>query len=301
MRASRLISEFDMHLHQVVGATIETRRNYLYYVQLFLQNGGADNSAVDPARLKPSDIIRFIVRENGQRNIAWIKAMLTALRSYIRFLRIHGLGRPELVAAVPAVPHWKLATLPKYLTPVQLRKLLAVFDRTTANGRRDYAVALCLARLGLRSQEVARLTLDDIDWRAGVLRLAAGKGRRIGVAPLPCEVGRAIVAYLRNGRPATGERRIFVCHHLTLGAPLCSTAVAAIVNRGFKRAGLAARGTHIFRHTVATRLIQRGQSIKEVADFLRHRNIDTTGIYAKVNIPMLREAALPWPEEVIVP
>lgn len=297
MRIEKMLGEFDRHLHHVVGASPATRGHYLHYVQQFLHKVAPINVRHDPARLKPGDIIRFIVQEKDQRKIASLKALLTALRSFFRFLRMRGWGGPELTAAVPAVPDWKLSSIPRYLTKEQLRKLLAAFDRTTANGRRDYAVTLCLARLGLRCQEVTRLTLDDIDWRAGTLRITADKTRRVSSFPLPREVGRAIVAYLRNGRPPTRERRLFVCHHLSIGAPLGSEAVGSIVSRGFQRAGLAARGGHILRHTVATHLIQQGQSIKEVADFLRHRSIDTTGIYAKVNLPMLREAALPWPKE----
>lgn len=297
MRIEQMVSEFDRHLDHVVGASPRTRWHYLHYVRQFLHGVTPNDARYDPSRLKPGDIIRFIVREKDQRKIASLKGLLTALRSFFRFLRMRGWAGPELAVAVPAVPDWKLASLPRYLTKDQLRKLLAAFDRTTANGRRDYAVTLCLARLGLRSQEVARLTLEDIDWRAGTLRITAGKTRRVDTFPLPRAVGRAIVAYLRNGRPPTRERRLFVCHHLAIGAPLGSTVVGAIVSRGCKRAGLTARGAHILRHTVATHLIQRGQSIKAVADFLRHRSIDTAGIYAKVNLPMLREAALPWPKE----
>jgi integrase len=210
-----------------------------------------------------------------------------------------GLCGAELVNAVPSLPAWKLSGIPSYLTKEQLDKFLSSFDHKTPTGRRDYAIALCLARLGLRRKEVTHITLDDIDWRSGILRITSSKSRRFSSLPLPEDVGKAIISYLRNGRPPTEERQLFVCHRHRVGAPLQSTAIGIIIRRRFKRTGMKvpSRGTHILRHTVATHMVQKGVSIKEVADFLRHRSLDTTVIYTKVNLPMLLEVALPWPKE----
>jgi site-specific recombinase XerD len=197
----------------------------------------------------------------------------------------------------PQFADWKLAHIPQYLTQDQLEAFLSYFDRNKANGIRGYAIALCLSRLGLRRSEVANLLLNDIDWHSGIIRLSAGKGRRTNELPLPVDVGEAIVAYLKNGRPATSEQRIFVRHCRPLGAALTGSAIGAVVRRAFKGAGLQlpSYGSHILRHTVASHMIQQGVSIKEIADILRHKSIDTTVIYTKVDIPMLSEVALPWP------
>ncbi|MDH7514139.1 MAG: site-specific integrase [Clostridiales bacterium] len=210
-----------------------------------------------------------------------------------------GLCKARLVNAIPSLATWKLSRIPNYLTKEQLRKFLASFDRKMPTGHRDYAIALCLARLGLRGKEVAHLTLDDIDWRSGILRINLSKVRRFSSLPLPEDVGKAIVSYLRNGRPPTAERHLFICHRNRIGKPLQSDAIRNMMRRRFKQTGMKvpSAGTHILRHTVATHMVQQGVSIKEVADFLRHRSLDTTAIYTKVNLPMLFEVALPWPKE----
>ena len=224
--------------------------------------------------------------------------MTPALRSFLRFLQMKGLCAARLVNAVPYIPAWKLSGIPNYLTKEQLDELLSSFDRKTPTGRRDYAIAICLARLGLRRKEASQLTLDDIDWRSGSLHIISSKSRRFSSLPLPEDLGKAIVDYLRNGRPPTEERRVFVCHRHRVGAPLKSAAIGTIIRRRFKRIGMKvpSRGTHILRHTVATHMVQQGVNIKEVADFLRHRSLDTAVIYTKVNLPMLLEVALPWPK-----
>ena len=228
--------------------------------------------------------------------------MTTALRSFFRFLQMKGICGEELVKAIPAVAGWKLSQIPKYLMKEQLAELLASFRRTKAGGVRDYAIALCLARLGLRRNEVAHLSLDDIDWRSGIIKISGGKDRRAAELPLPRDVGEAIVDYLRNGRTHTKERQIFIRHYPPIGALLSEAAIGAAIRRGFNRSGLKvpSHGTHILRHTVATHMVQQGVSIKGVADILRHRSIDTTVIYAKVNLPMLFEVALPWPKKGVI-
>ena len=177
--------------------------------------------------------------------------------------------------------------------------MLASFDASNPCGHRDQAIVQCLATLGLRPGEVASLCLDDIDWRGGTLQIRARKNRRGAVLPLPRVVGQALVGYLSGERPATDERRVFVVHQEERrGKPLSSAAVSRVVARAVRRAGVDAplAGAYVFRHTVASRMVREGASLKEVADVLGHRSLDTTRIYAKLDLPRLREVALPWPE-----
>jgi integrase len=204
----------------------------------------------------------------------------------------------RLLDAIPSIPGWKLARLPKPLTEDELGRLLGSFDGGSGIRRRDHAMALCLARLGMRAGEVAGLCLEDFDWRAGTVRIAAGKRRRPHVLPLPVDVGRAIVGYLRQGRPPTSSRRLFVKHFPPVGEPIRSNVVANAVRRAHVRAGFKGRapGTHVLRQTAASRLLNAGASLKEIADLLGHRHIDTTAIYTKVDLRKLAEVALAWPE-----
>jgi integrase len=159
-------------------------------------------------------------------------------------------------------------------------------------------MTLCLAQMGLRAGEVAALSLDDIDWRAGTLRLTRGKERRTSVLPLPAPVGRAVVGYLQNGRPSAAGRRVFVRHRAPIGQPITPACVALAVRRAFVRAhvDVPVRGAHVLRHTAATRMVRAGASLKEVADVLRHRSLDTVMIYTKLDLPTLCEVAQPWPQ-----
>ena len=296
MQVKELISEYGKHLHQARGVCESTRHQYIHYVQRFLSETFTDVFPDKLGDLQPSELIQYVIRQREHHHAPVLKSMLTALRSFLRFLQMKGLCGARLVNAVPSLPAWKLSRIPNYLTKEQLRKFLASFDRKSPTGRRNYAIALCLARLGLRGKEVTHLALDDIDWRSGILRINSSKSRRFSSLPLPEDVGKAIVSYLRSGRPPTEERHLFVCHRHRIGAPLQSAAIRNIIRRRFKRVKVPSGGTHILRHTIATHMVQHGLSIKEVADFLRHRSLDTTVIYTKVNLPMLHEVALPWPK-----
>jgi len=186
---------------------------------------------------------------------------------------------------------------PKHLTTEQLDRLLRTMDRRSPLGRRDYAIVLCLARLGLRAGEIVHLKLEEVDWHQGTLRICQAKSRRANLLPLPQAVGQAWVSYLRRGRPQTALREVFVSDHQPARA-MTSNSVSKVVTRALVRAGLGlpSRGAHLLRHTVATHLVQKGASLKAVADLLGHRQLQTTLIYAKVNQPMLASVAQPWPE-----
>lgn len=294
MQVKEIISEYNNYLQQTVGVTKSTRYQYLRYVLHFLSEASKDVFGDKLGNLQPSELTQYVIKQREYHNAPVLKSMATTLRSFFRFLQMKGLCEARLVNAVLSIPAWKLSRIPSYLTKEQLDKFLASFDHKSPTGRHDYAIALCLARLGLRRKEVTQLTLDDIDWRSGILHITTSKSRRFSSLPLPEDVGKAIVDYLRNGRPSTEERHVFVCHRHRIGAPLKSTAIGIIIRRRFKRTSIKvpSRGTHILRHTVATHMVRQGVSIKEVADFLRHRSLDTTVIYTKINLPMLVEVAL---------
>ena len=191
----------------------------------------------------------------------------------------------------------KLASLPTYLSAAQVQKVLDGCDRATAMGRRDYAILLLLARLGLRAAEVVHMMLEDIDWDAGEL-VIRGKSRREDRLPLPEDVGKALAEYLRDGRPRCSSRRVFI----RLSAPhqgfSSSVAICDVVRRALSRAGLnpAFKGAHLLRHSLATRMLRGGASMAEIGQILRHRLASTTEIYAKVDLTALRALAEPWPE-----
>lgn len=294
---STVTRDFDEHLLLDRGASEKTRELYGDYVRDFL-NATFRRRPFDLATIERSDILRFVKRCARRYKPKTMKLVTTALRSLLRFLSLHGKCNARLVAAVPTLPYWKLADLPPSLSEDELRRLLNSFDRKSACGQRGYAVTVCMSLLGLRADEVARLRLDDIDWKEGVLRVPARKSRRTSLLPLPKRVGRAIVAYIRGKRPATSERFIFVRHLRPRGLPLNSRAVRALVRKAFRRAGVSSssQGSHILRHTAATQMIRKGASLKEIADVLRHRSISTTAIYTKVDLPTLRGVAMPWPE-----
>jgi site-specific recombinase XerD len=252
---------------------------------------------IDIEKLTVQDLRQFIAARAARGQMREAQAGASALRAFLRYLVLQGMCADKLVSAVPTVVH-RAARLPRHLTDDQVRKLLAAFDRSQPVGLRDRAIALCLARLGLRVGEVVGLRLSDIDWRNGILRLGNGKSRRTASLPLPREVGQAIAQYIRDARPAGAGRHVFVTHVVPLGRPLSATAASAAIRRAFTRADLdvPSKGPHVLRHTVATRMVREGASLKEVADVLRHRSLDTTTMYARVDLPALRSVAMPWPE-----
>ena len=292
-----LVGAYDEYLHSVRGAQPETRRAYSRDVRQFLEAVFDDRRSVAPAAITAADVALFIEERSRRLRPGSMKMVAAGLRGFFRFLALLGDGDPRLAGAVPTVARWRLSTLPKFLDRESEAQLLASFDLATTIGRRDRAIVLCLSALGLRACELADLRLDDIDWRAGSLRLRCRKLRRGHVLPLPHDVGLALVAYVLDDRPQTDERRVFLTH---CGArALCARAIRDVVRAALRRAdieGLASMGSHILRHTLATRMIRGGASIVEIADVLGHRSLDTTAIYAKVDLPALTRVALPWPE-----
>ncbi|MBM3712635.1 MAG: hypothetical protein FJW56_04260 [Actinobacteria bacterium] len=298
MKFKELICDYEWHLKQTAGVSEDTIRQYLRYTNHFVTEGLKNNTSDTLCHLKPKDLIQYVIAQKNHHNMPVIKSMVSALRSFVKFLQLRGLCDKNLLKAVPTIAGWKLSGIPDYLTKAQLEEFLSSFDKKSAVGRRNYAIALCLARLGLRRKEVANLTLDDIDWRSGNICITSSKSRRFSSFPLPQDVGGAITEYLLNGRPYTESRHVFVCHLLHKGKPLNSNAVGAVIFKQFRRQGtnLPPKSAHILRHTVATHMVNNGISIKEIADFLGHKSLSSTVIYTKVNLSMLSEVALPWPE-----
>jgi integrase/recombinase XerD len=253
---------------------------------------GPDGLALE--RLSAADVSRFLAAECPKRSVSGARDLASALRSLLRFLHVAGLIELPLVWAVPSVANRRDRSLPRGLEPAAVKRLLASCDRRRTVGRRDYAILLLLARLGLRRGEVAAIRLEDVDWRAGEL-LIRGKGNRHDVLPLPVDVGEAIVAYLRR-RPRCDSRALF----LRMTAPLQGlnrSTIGWIVREACTRAELPRVGAHRLRHTAATEMLRRGGSLSEIAQVLRHSELKTTAQYAKVDRNRLRALARPWPSQ----
>jgi integrase/recombinase XerD len=288
-----LIRDFDQHLAKVCGLSAATRIYRRRYAREFLawrfKGKGPDLA------LCFADFLNYVKVKAPTLKPASVGVMITALRSLIRFWEFKGYCRQGLSRAWPKMPNWKRSPALDVLTGQECRDLLRVVDRNEPAGRRDLAILRLIVDLGLRCTEVAELHLEDIDWHSGTLAIRKSKHRRERLLPLPPLVGKAISNYLRDGRPRSSSRRLFLCHRLPVGQPITPERVRGAVRRAMQRSGINRGGTHRLRHAFATRLHARGASLKEVADVLGHQHFDTTAIYARVNLSHLAKVALPWP------
>jgi site-specific recombinase XerD len=290
-----LMGDFERFLSSERGLSPATLINYLPIVRRFLvERFGGSTLHFD--ELGAADVHRFIVRHAQRGALGHAKLLVTALRSFLRFLQQRGAIATDLAAAIPGVASWRLSHLPKTLPPEQVERLLASCDRGTPTGRRDYAILLLLARLGLRGGEVVAMALDDLDWECGEI-VVRGKGQRLTRLPLPTDVGAALVDYLRHVRPFCSTRRVFIRMSAPLRGLAGPVAICCVIRRALKRAGLTPefKGAHLLRHSLATNLLRRGASLVEIGQLLRHSQPTTTQIYAKVDIAALRAIGLPWP------
>ena len=272
-----------------------TVTSYLHLVHTFL-SARFGNAKPRFANLNAHDITHFVRCHAPKHSRGRAKLMVTSLRSFFRFLRLQGEITLDLAACVPTVPNWRQTGLPQALTPQEVKRLLNSCERRTHKGRRNFAILLLLARLGLRSGEITNLTLEDLDWAAGEITVE-GKSRRRIRLPLPSDAGRALADYLRHGRPRCATRRVFVrsvAPHVGFSG---SGALASLVRRALVRAGLNPlhKGPHLLRHTLATQMLRRGATLTEIGEILRHRHPDTTAIYAKVDLQRLRILTRRWP------
>ena len=292
---TRIEHTYERFLIQERGLSPATVINYLPVVHAFLSESfGARAVALET--LGARDVNRFIVRRSEGFAPSHAKSLATALRSFLRHLHQRGDLALDLAGAIPPITNWRLSGLPKSLSPEKVESVLASCDRSTATGRRDHAVLLLLARLGLRGGEVVTLTLDDLDWDKGLITLS-GKGQRREALPLPDEVGRALASYLRDGRPPCGARRVFVRAKAPHRGFSSTAAICDIVRRALARAGVEAplKGAHLLRRSLACGMLRNGASLEEIGQILRHQHPETTQIYAKLDLEALRTLAPAWP------
>jgi site-specific recombinase XerD len=274
------------------GVAAATLHGYQRYLRPFLAALGEDAAAYEPARISA-----FVVRHLGRRGRDDVKHSVTAIRSYLRYLVAEGRVPAGLAHCVPTVPQWRLSSLPRYLESADVERVIASCDVSTSKGLRDRAVVLLLARLGVRAGDIIAMTVTDVDWKHGTLRVR-GKSRREALLPLPQEVGDALLAYLDRGRPRSITDRMF----LTACAPTrpftTPATVSEIVAVALQRAGIhdaPSRGAHLLRHSAATAMLRAGGSLDTIATVLRHQSPDTTALYAKVDLGMLGQVTQPWP------
>lgn len=285
-----LLAEFGTWLDRERGLSPASVRCYSKQSKAFLAGIGGAGAV---SELDAGMVTAFVVGWTQGRNTWSAKAMVTSLRAFLRFAHATGRTAVPLAGAVPAVASWRVSSLPQGMKAREIERLLSGCDRQTPVGMRDYAVLSLLARLGLRGAEAAGLQLGDVDWRAGEVAVT-GKGSRTERLPLPAPAGEAVAAWLERGRPRCESRSVFVTVRRPY-RPLTPESVRAVMGRACERAGLQRRGTHRFRHSLATEMLRAGASLPEVGQVLRHRSQLSTSIYAKVDQNALRPLARRWP------
>jgi site-specific recombinase XerD len=290
-----LLARYEGYLRRERGLEECTIAGYQRFVDAFVTER-LEGNAARPGSLCPGDIRDFLLTRVGRMDPRSAQYMGTALRSFLRFLFLRGDTETDLAFAVPTVRRWRLSSVPRHLPARDVERLLRACDCSSATGRRDHAILLLLARLGLRASEILALELGDLHWRQGEV-VVRGKGLVHDRLPLLPEMGKALALYLKKDRPPGSSRHVFLCRrapHRGFGHP---STVTTIVARALVRAGLAPamRGAHLLRHSLATTMVRRGASLTEIGQVLRHRSPNTTEIYAKLDFDALRDVAMPWP------
>jgi site-specific recombinase XerD len=289
-----LLGQYRSWMVQERGLAAMTVLRYENTARRFLLERASVGEVFEPAALTGVDINAFLLRECGRVSTGSAKGRVAELRSILRFLYLQGITPLRLGTAVPPVGGWRLAALPPpAMTAADVQRLLDSCDHSTPTSIRDFAIMSLVARLGLRSIEIARLELRDVDWRAGEL-VVRGKGRRQDRLPLPAEVGEALVAYLSGARNPAGARNLLLTCRAPRG-PIRADLVGDVVERACKRAGLPHVGPHRLRHALAGELLRHGAGLVAISQILRHQDLATTALYAKVDLAALRQVAQPWP------
>lgn len=291
--SSILWGPFCQWMRDQRGIAERTLRDYRDYLTDFLAVIDGDLDKLNATYLR-SFILEF-ARTSGH---ARTKAATSALRMFVRFLVVQGKCSSDLVASIPSHACWRLSALPKYILPDEVERVIDSPDLKTPVGKRDRAILLLLARLGLRAADVLHLRLEDIDWRAATISLC-GKNRQQTQLPLTQEVGQAIVDYLQHGRPSTDSDFIFVRSMAPFRAFCDVRGICDVAKLALRRSGVSApsRGAaHVLRHSAATSMLRNGVSLQDISFVLRHQSVDSTQIYAKVDVPALYEVAQPWPQ-----
>jgi site-specific recombinase XerD len=291
----RIVAQYDAYLRDAGGLAPATRLYRRRYAREFIQSVFGEKP-VRWERIRSTHVRSFIAGYSQDGHFSAAQVAAGSLRSFLRWLRLQGHTGIQLIAAVPRCPRWRLAGLPTAMTDKQLRTFLKTFPRSTPSGRRNYAMAVCMTDLGLRVGEIAALTLADLDESAGTLRLTAGKSRRDRVLPMPRKVRQAIIRYRRD-RPRTSDPHLFVRYRVPIGGGVSRELIRGVVRLAYAQVAGCEKwtGTHVLRHTAASRLHRAGADIKRVADILGHLSIDTTAIYTKIDLDRLAKVALPWP------
>jgi site-specific recombinase XerD len=287
-----LLVSFCRWMRQQRGTCDATLYNYSLHLRDLLKRLGED-----PGKFDAQNLRQFVLETSQRCGWAAAKKSTTAVRMFLRFLISDGKCAAGLDASIPALAHWRLSSLPRYLQSDEVERVIASCDPATPVGRRDRAILLLLARLGLRAGDIVQLRLDDLDWTQAAIRVS-GKGRRQTLLPLTQEIGDAIATYIKDGRPQTGADTLFIRSRAPFRALASHCAISVVVARAMRRAGVTcpSRGAaHVLRHFVASSMLRQGASLQEIAVILRHRSITTTEIYAKVDVVALRQIAQPWP------
>lgn len=293
----QMLEEFVGYLRRERGLAEVTVEGYRYTASRLLSQraslaGAEGGSGI--GGLGPQDITTFILGEADRRQAGALRQTVSAVRALLGFLHADGHLPTSLTAAALGAAGWRGGGLPRALEPGQVDQLLASCDRRTASGLRDYAILMLLWRLGLRAGEVAACRVGDVDWRRGEI-LVRGKGNRQETLPLPVDVGQALVDYCRQGRPQGSRCRALFVQKTAPHGPLSTAAVSGAVRQTCKRAGVPPGGAHRLRHTAATEMLRAGAPLAEIGQVLRHRDLATTALYAKVDRHTLRALARPWP------
>ena len=283
------LQSYEQHLLEVKGLARTTSRRRVAIIRPLV-------SVAEPNNAPTADQLRMFLRQELARVSTASAAVTTAaVRSYLNFLAFKGHRVEHLLPIVGSPANWRLAANPQTLDPSEVSRLLQAFPESMPSRLRSYAMTRCLIDLGFRCNEVVSLELEDIDWTNGIVRIRHSKSRRVDTLPLPRQTGSALVSYIKSERPQTSSRRIFVRHVAPVGKPIAAGVVHRAVREAYRRAGLPYTKVHILRHTLASRLLQTGGTLKDVADILRHRALDTSMIYAKVDVVRLSRVAMPWP------
>ena len=290
---ARLLDQYRLWMVAERGLAPMTVLRYVNTASRFLSEHAVAGGELDVQRLTGADVHGFLLSECGRVSVGSAKGRVAELRSVLRFLAVRGMTELSLAQAVPAVAGWREVPVPPTITATDIAALLNGCDRTSPIGVRDFSILTLLVRLGLRSIEIARLQLGDVDWRAGEL-VVRGKAHRQDRMPLPEDVGQALAGYLTGPRGPSPDRHLFLTCRAPRG-PIRADLVGDVVQRGCHRAGLAVVGQHRLRHALAARLLHEGAGLAAISQVLRHQDLATTGLYAKVDLHALRLVAQPWP------
>lgn len=288
-----LLRAFCEWMRDQRGTSEPTLYNYSLPIRKLIHRLGEDPNGFNARNLR-----QFVLEQNQCSGRAKAKNCTTALRMLLRFLIAEGRCRSGLLGAIPVLAHWRLTSLPKYLPAEDVKRIIESCDTSSPVGKRDRAILLLIARLGLRAGDIVSMRLQDIDWKEAWIHVS-GKSRRQTRLPLTQEVGQSIVTYLQGGRPAGQTDALFLRSRAPYRALASHAAVSVLVARAMARAGITRPGrgaAHLLRHSIATEMLRHGASLQEISVLLRHRSIETTQIYAKVDVEALRQIAQPWPE-----